>query len=193
MLSPPVMKKRIYNQTSLFGPLYAYLVVLSPPDAVKGDIAKIKAGLNTIADIGKRNLHSIAHITLVDKLTDDVLFPETIEEFIDDRQAFTITIGGWDYFDHGHSVTVYLKVLDPEPVIGLMEAVKSTARSPHISLAKKVSHETFNKLKSYLNNLNYSAQWICTEVIVLKKLMSEKNLGFKDKIVIPLQIPKPST
>ena len=187
------MKKRIYNQTSLFGPLYAYLVVLSPPDAVKGDIAKIKAGLNTIADIGKRNLHSIAHITLVDKLTDDVLFPETIEEFIDDRQAFTITIGGWDYFDHGHSVTVYLKVLDPEPVIGLMEAVKSTARSPHISLAKKVSHETFNKLKSYLNNLNYSAQWICTEVIVLKKLMSEKNLGFKDKIVIPLQIPKPST
>lgn len=182
-----IMKKRIYNQTSLFGPLYAYLVVLSPPDTVKDAIAKVKIGLNAITAIGDHNLHSIAHITLVDKLTDDVLFPETIDEFINGRKSFIIRIGGWDYFDHGHSVTVYLKVLDPEPIIGLMEAVKSTARSPHISLAKKISYESFDKIKPYMENLNYSAQWICNEVIVLKKLMSEKHLGFKDKIIIPLQ------
>ena len=180
------MKKRIYNQTSLFGPLYAYLVVLSPPDPVKEAIANIKKDLNAIAGISDRNLHSIAHITLIDKLTDDVLFPETIEELIGGRKPFTIRIGRWDYFDHGHSITVYLKVLDPEPIIDLMEDVKSTARSPHISLAKKISHETFNTLKPYLENLNYYAQWDCAEVTVLKKLMAEKHLGFKDKIIIPL-------
>jgi len=181
------MKKRIYNQTSLFGPLYAYLVVLSPPVEVRDAIANIKVKLNGIADIGERNLHSIAHITLVDKLTDDILFPETIRKFIAAKKSFNIGIGGWDYFDHVHSITVYLKVINQDPVIELMETVKSTSRSPHISIAKKISYDTFNKLRPYLGNLDYSGHWKCLEVIVLKKLMSEKHLGFKDKIVIPLQ------
>lgn len=180
------MKKRIYNQTSLFGPLYAYLVVLSPPDEVKACIAQIKKELNAIADITERNLHSIAHITLVDKLTDDIDFPETIASFIAGTKRFNIKIGGWDFFDHGHSVTVYLKVESAEPIIELMELVKAPSRSPHISLAKKIPHTAFNQLRPYLDNLDFSAEWLCTEVVVLKKLMSEKHLGFKDSIKIPL-------
>lgn len=180
------MKKRIYNQISLFGPLYAYLVVLSPPDEVKARIAQIKRELNAIADIQERNLHSIAHITLVDKLTDDIDFPETIAAFIAGTKPFNIKIGGWDFFDHGHSVTVYLKVESAEPIIELMELVKAPSRSPHISLAKKTPHQVFSQLRPYLDNLDFSAEWLCTEVIVLKKLMSEKHLGFKDSIKIPL-------
>ncbi len=181
-----IMTKRIYNQTSLFGPLYAYLVVLSPPNAVKDDIAEIKRELNLISDIGERNLHSIAHITLVDKLTDDVSFPEMIEQCVKHTNAFSITIKGWDYFDHGHSVTLFLKIVNPEPITELMEAVKSTVRLPHISLAKKIPHTTFEQLQTYLEKLDYNTAWQCSEVIVLKKLMSEKHLGFKDKITIPL-------
>ncbi len=104
------MKKRIYNQTALFGPLYAYLVVLSPPRPVKEAIANIKKELNAISDISDRNLHSIAHITLTDKLTDDTDFADTIEKMTADAQPFSITIEGWKHFDHGHSVTVYLAV-----------------------------------------------------------------------------------
>lgn len=180
------MKKRIYNQASLFGPLYAYLVVLSPPDAVKDSISEIKNQLNAISAIGERNLHSVAHITLIDKLTDDVMFPQTISELITGVEPFRLRVEGWDYFDHGHSVTVYLEVSTPEPVKRLMEAVKSTARSPHISLAKKIPHDTLKNLQPYLDNLTYSADWICKEVVVLKKLMAEKHLGFKDRITIPL-------
>lgn len=181
------MKKRIYNQTSLFGPLYAYLVVLSPPDAVKDAIAKIKRELNAVADINERNLHSIAHITLVDKLTDDMLFPETIADLVKGHQPFTITIDGWGFFDHGTSVTIILTIFNPNRIVDLMDTVRSSARSPHISLAKKISHQTFEKLRPYLETLSYTAQWECQEVVVLKKLMSEKQLGFKDKIVIPLR------
>ncbi|PZR22627.1 MAG: hypothetical protein DI539_05230 [Flavobacterium psychrophilum] len=187
MMNSKTMKKRIYNQVSLFGPLYAYLVVLSPPATVKESIAAIKSELNAISDIGEGNLHSIPHITLIDKLTDDILFPQTIEDFVDGKKSFAVTITGWDYFDHGHSITVYLKVLNPDPITGLMEAVRSKNRSPHISLAKKISYETFDKLKLYLEKINYTAQWNCTEIVVLKKLMSEKHLGFKDKFIIPLK------
>ena len=178
--------KRIYNQTSLFGPLYAYLVVLSPPKKVITDIAAIKQQLNAIANISERNLHSKAHITLTDKLTDDVDFNNTVKELIGDNESFTITVNGWGVFNHIHSVTIYLKVENAEPVMQLSSKLKSPATTPHISLAKKISHETYHKLLPYLENLDYSATWTCTEILVLRKLMSEKHLGFKESFSIPL-------
>jgi len=99
---------------------------------------------------------------------------------------FTIKVKGWNVFDHGHSITLYLEIENPEPIISLMALVKSPSKTPHISLAKKISHETFNLLMPYLQNLDYSAEWICTEVNVLRKLMSEKHLGFRESFKIPL-------
>lgn len=181
------MKKRIHNQTSLFGPDYAYLVVLSPPDDIKADIALIKKELNAIADITEKNVHSIAHITLTDRRTDDEALPEIIKELTSGSKPFPIRVQGWDYFDHKNSVTVYLKINNPEPIIKLMISVKSKARTPHISLAKKIPYKTFEVLRPYLEKLEYSAEWTCKEVTVLKKLMSKKELGFKDRVSIPLQ------
>jgi 2'-5' RNA ligase len=181
------MAKRIYNQTSLFGPLYAYLVVLSPPPHIKAAIAQIKQELNAIADITERNLHSIAHITLVDKLTDDVDFPATIEALIQNQTPFVVKLHGWGYFDHGHSITVYIDVENPEPIVNLMKLVNSPSRSPHISLAKKISHQKFEKLKPYLEQLRFKEEWLCEKAIVLRKLMSEKHLGFKDAIPVALK------
>ena len=63
-------------------------------------------------------------------------------------------IGGWDYFDHGHSVTLFLKIANPKPIKELMMAVKSAARSPYISLAKKIPYTTFEQLIPYLQNLD---------------------------------------
>lgn len=175
------MKKRIYNQNSLFGPLYAYLVVISPPEHLKKQISQIKNDINSIVPITERNLKSIAHITLTEKLTDDTDYPETIKGFIKNAKPFSIKINGWDYFDHGHSITIYLKIQNQEPIISLMKNLKSPNSSPHISIAKRVPHET---LKNYLNKLNYSAEWICTDVKVLRKLMSEKHLGFRESFEI---------
>lgn len=181
------MKKRIYNQVSLFGPLTAYLVVISPPDAVKLDIAALKKELDTISEIGEKNIRSIAHITLIDKLTDDASFPDMIKKLIKKREPFPVTINGWDYFDHGHSFTIYLKIENTAPIIQLINDIKPGSALPHVTLAKKISRETFDKLKPYLQNFTYRNEWVCKEIVVLKKLMSQKPLGFKEKFVIPLK------
>lgn len=131
------MAKRNYKQASLFGPLYAYLVVLSPPAQVKADIAKIKHELNSIADITEQNLRSIAHITITDKLTDDVGFPAAIEVLLKSEKPFKIKLSSWNYFNHGHSATIYFNIVNPEPVINLMKLAGASSRTPHISLAKK--------------------------------------------------------
>ncbi|AWH86577.1 hypothetical protein HYN59_16330 [Flavobacterium album] len=179
--------KRIYNQAALFGPLYAYLVVLSPPPGVIDAIAAIKQEMNSIVDIGERNLHSKAHITLFDRLTDDAGLAETVKTLISTDAAFNVTIAGWGTFDHGHSVTVYLKIANPERIVALAEKLKSKASTPHISLAKKLPYATFEKLQPFLQNLNFTAVWKCDEVLVLRKLMSEKHLGFKESFYIPLR------
>lgn len=181
------MKKRIYNQTSLFGPAYAYLVVLSPPYEIRNSIISINQELDALGDIGDKNRHSIPHITLTDKLTDDKYLPDTIRELLAGNKPFLIKISGWGYFDHQHSVTVYLKIENPEPIVELMAALKSPSRTPHISLAKRISYAKFDAMRPYLEKLDYSARWLCTEVTVLRKLMSKKELGFNDRYPIPLK------
>jgi len=183
------MKKRIYNQTSLFGPAYAYLIVLSPPSEIRNSIVCIKQDLDALGDIGGKNRHSIPHITLRDKLTDDEFLPDTIKELLkrNGNKPFLIKVNGWGYFDHQHSVTIYLKIENPEPIVDLMVALNSPSRTPHISLAKRISYTTFDTMRPYLDKLEYSAGWLCSEIVVLRKLMSKKELGFKDKYPIPLQ------
>jgi 2'-5' RNA ligase len=181
------MAKRIYNQQALFGELYAYLVVISPPENVKLQIAQFKQQMNEIADIGERNLHSIGHITLTDKLIDDPGFAGTIAALLQRQKQFEVRISGIDFFNHGaNKKTIYLKVEDPQPVINLMECVKAKSRSPHLSLAKNISAPAFEKLQPFIAAFNFTASWPCTEVVVLKKLMTQKHLGFRERIVIDL-------
>jgi len=180
-------KNRIYNQTSLFGPLYAYLVVISPPKEIRNAIAVIKKDWHETANIGERNLQSIGHITLTDRLTDDADFSETVRELLKGHQKFSVRLHGVDVFDHRPKKTILLKIENPHPIISLMQSLKSAAKSPHLSLAKNLLPETFNVLKSEIDNFSFDTEWVCEEIIVLKKLMSEKHLGFKDKIIIPLQ------
>lgn len=178
------MKNQIYNQTSLFGPLYRYLVVISPPEQIKSDVAKIKRELNTVVNIGEKNQHSIAHITLVDKLTDDSNFTETIAQLIASQKPFPIKINGWKIFDHRHSVTLYLDVENSELILPLMRFMKSSSKSPHISLAKRIPHETLEKLSAYLQDFTYTNEWMCSEVVVLRKLVEDKDQTYKESFRI---------
>lgn len=181
------MRKRLYNHSSLFGPFWAYLVVISPPLEIKKQIADIKKTLNDIYPLNPQNLHSIAHITLTESRTDDENFPEVIQNLLNGKKPFIIEIKGWDYFDHGNTVSIFLKVSFPEPIVDLMKAVKSKSKTPHLSLAKNVSHETLEKLTPHLEKLHYFPKWLCDEVTVLRKKMSEKHLGFRDSFKIPLK------
>lgn len=180
------MGKRIYNQQALFGPLYAYLVVLSPPQQILDDIAGFKKEMQAIADIGAQNLHSKAHITLTDKLTDDANFPETIAQLLKGQQKFEIKVSGHGFFDHRPRKTIFINVEDHEPIANLMRLLKVKSGFPHLTLAKKIPPDIFEGLHPWLANFDYNAQWTCSEVLVLRKLMSEKHLGFKESFRIPL-------
>ncbi len=181
------MKKRIYNQMSLFGPLYAYLAVLSPPVSIRNQIASLKRELDAIAGIGERNLHSIGHITLIDSLTDDSCFQNTVAKMLQPAEPFRVRLKNANTFNHGRYSTLYLEIEDPLPIVGLMESLKSPYKTPHLSIAKRLPNDRAEILKSYLRDKCYEAEWLCAEVKVLRKRMSEKHLGFRESFTIPLQ------
>lgn len=181
------MSKRIYNQPGLFGELYAYLVILSPPDAIKVAIADMKRQLDALSPIGDRNLHSIAHITLTEKLTDDPDLAATVSNAIQGVAAFTLRAEGIGIFDHGIHKTLYIRVAPKEPLKALAKAVRKPSLTPHITLVKKLPNERFEALLPHLGNLHFEAEWTCTEVTVLRKLMREKEKGWREKFVLPIQ------
>ena len=181
-----IKMKRIYNQQALFGPLYAYLVVLSPPQQIIADMARFKKEMDAIAGIGELNLHSKAHITLTDKLTDDAHFQETIAQLLNGQKKFQIKVSGHGFFDHRPKKTIFVNVEDREPIANLMQLLKIKSGFPHMSLAKKITPDKFEKLRQWLADFDYSAEWECTEVLVLRKLMSEKHLGFRESFKIAL-------
>ncbi len=180
------MAKRIYNQQGLFGPLYAYLVVISPPEDILRSISNLKLQMNRIADIGDKNLHSKGHITLTDKLTDDSDFHLTVTALLSGKPAFDIRLGGHGFFDHRPRKTIFLHVEHQQPFLDLMLALKKTSGFAHLAIAKKLPPATFEALRPWLSDLDYSAQWRCEEIVVLRKLMSEKHLGFREQFKIPL-------
>lgn len=67
--------------------------------------------------------------------------------------------------------------------------LKSNAKFPHIALAKKISHEAFQKLLPFLDGMDYRAAWTCSGIVVLGKLMSEKHLGFNRPHAINFDAP----
>lgn len=178
--------KRIYNQQALFGPLYAYLVVLSPPPQIITDLARFKKEMDALDDIGEANLHSKAHITLTDKLTDDARFHETVAQLLKGQKKFRVKVSGHGFFDHRPKKTLFINVEDHEPIVNLMQQLKIKSGFPHMSLAKKIMPDTFEKLRQWLADFDYHAEWECTEVLVLRKLMSEKQLGFRESFTITL-------
>lgn len=180
------MGKRIYNQQALFGPLYAYLVVISPPQQVIDDVQAFKSEMQSLADIGQQNLHSKAHITLTDKLTDDADFAHTVAALLNGQKRFDIRVSGHGFFDHRPKKTVFINVLNQEPIIELMRLLRVKSGFPHLTLAKKIMPDAFGQLRPWLAGFDYAAQWTCTEVVVLRKLMSEKHLGFRESFRIPL-------
>lgn len=181
------MAKRNYTQQALFGPLYAYLVVLSPPPWILAQLSGFKLQMAALADIGEANLHSRPHITLTEKLTDDADFATTVAQLLQTARSFPIEISGHGFFDHHSKKSVFVNVAPHQPILELMNLVKKKSGFPHLSLLKKLPPSEFEKLRPWLRDWNYSAQWHCTEVLVLRKLMSEKHLGFREQFKIPLQ------
>lgn len=133
-----------------FWSLYAYLVVISPPEWVRKEIAFLKKELNSITEIGDRNLHSIGHITLIDNLTDDPELKDSVAKMVQFTEPFLIRLQNVNTFNHGKYSTLFIDVENPNPIINVMKSLKSPYKTPHLSIAKRVPNDQAEKSKKII-------------------------------------------
>ncbi len=180
------MTKRIYNQQALFGPLYAYLVVLSPPVSIREELDAIKKQMNAIVALGDKNLHAIGHITLFEKLTDETEIAQSVKNLLKEEKSFSIKLKGIRVFKNPKGHDIVLNVANTAAIQNLLKNFKVKSSGSFLSLAKRLDAETILKLQPFLNEFNREFEWHCQEVTVLRKLMSEKEKGFNENFTIPL-------
>jgi hypothetical protein len=177
------MAKRIYNQTALFGPLYAYLAVISPPADIISELKYIKGKL---PGLNRRSLQSTPHITLFERLTDDRNLADTVHQLLVNRPSFDIRLSGFTAFEHSKYSSIVLPVEDPMPITQINGILKENNKTPFLTFAKWLSTEECSLYMDLLAEIDFAAMWRCSEILVLRKLMSEKHLGFREKITIKL-------
>jgi len=95
-----------------------------------------------------------------------------IEDKLRSFRSFELVIKDFVVLHHGPRFrTICLDIANKNPVREVWEALlgKETGFTPHITIAKMLSLEDFNKVWSHLQYLSYSNYFRCHQLTVLKR------------------------
>ena len=161
-----------------------YLIVVSPPDRIKEQIAKFKKSCAKY--IGKfKGLYSEAHISLnllgeeiVSANQDYFKFERYLDSIKNDLakiNSIELNITGFNFFNHGSkSKTIYASLDLPDETMNWFNILKVKAKNkksitPHITIAKNISIEAFNILWPFFEKIEYKESFIADKLTVLVK------------------------
>jgi 2'-5' RNA ligase len=161
----------------------SYFIIISPIEKVKEVVRTAKEILSDQISLSITNLRSIAHISLM-KFTapdDDERVIKQMKTMLTSFPAFDIVLGGSDIFKHGEqSKSLVLKIDNPGPIHQLHMLLLSAFRfrssrkiNPHITIARAIPMEDFNKID--LSAFNYRDSFLCQEITVLKKAPGDRH------------------
>ncbi|GAA3984292.1 2'-5' RNA ligase family protein [Mucilaginibacter dorajii] len=177
-----------------------YLTVLSPPDRVDIKINAFKRAC--FNHIGKfQGLHARAHITL-DVIRDEIdpisQKPRIIGPFYDMvdfiiRRSITtheIRITGFNFFSHGSNFkTIYAEIELGKETTDWFNAIKALLMIktlvPHITIARKIPVEAFDKLWPHFVKINYKDAFLADGITILENGTDNKFEAYKVYKKIP--------
>jgi len=155
-----------------------YLLLLSPDEHVKALIKEHK--LYAATQIGKyESMHSIAHISIKQMPRQKAFMTEpallAFGEALRTLPPITLTIDGFDYFNHGedyktiyaklrtnHITTLWLKTLKKH--LGIKEFMV-----PHITITRNIPVWAFNQLWPNFKAINWVENFTVNELTVLQR------------------------
>jgi 2'-5' RNA ligase len=182
------MAKKNPAQISLFPePQYEYHILLSPPDAIKADVARMKEVLDGMIGIGIHNF-TPAHLTLhTMEAAESVNIKELLKTALTGQRKLTVKIDGYETWNQA----LVLKIANPEPVAALAAIVKAPhkapvkverqtsildkpkrtpklAITPHITIARGLTEEDFSRIEDF-TAFDYSSEWVCDRITILRR------------------------
>jgi hypothetical protein len=155
-----------------------FMMVLSPAVHVKALVQEHKQYAANV--IGKyESMHSIAHISIKNMTRQKAFLTEpgiiALNKTLPSLPPITLTIDGFDYFNHGEDYkTIYAKLRSDHVTTLWFKTLKKHLNIkefmvPHITIARNIPITDFNKLWPHFKAVNWVESFTVSELTVLQR------------------------
>ncbi|WP_259070266.1 2'-5' RNA ligase family protein [Mucilaginibacter sp. X4EP1] len=169
-----------------------YLIILSPPDEVSEQVKRLKYSSSTV--IGEYDsLFSKAHISIQPWMRKK---PEWVTPLIPKLQRdlqnlppITLNIDGFAYFDQQETATIYAKLVSTPATKAWFKSLRkyfnTPSFEPHITVARSISKDNFNKLWPYFNGRPWQQEFKVDRLTILCR----EHIGYQQRYKIYREMP----
>jgi 2'-5' RNA ligase len=146
--------------------------IISPPPHIRSDASVLKDDVHFLIGHSFIDRHSYAHISLFkynDEHMDDIV--RYVAAKAAHMRPFNIFVKNLATFHHGPYRTIYLDIINKYPVRDIFEKLvrEDSNYVPHITIARMLSLQDFDKCWPELQNLNYSQHFLCDRITILAR------------------------
>lgn len=153
-------------------PVQELLFLISPPAHIASDVSVLKDDVQFLIGHEFDDRHSRANISLFryndEHIEDMIQHVETRATYF---KPFNVFFKNLNMFRNGSLRTIYLDVVNKYPIRDVFEKLvkEDVNYTPHVSIARNISHEDFLKSWPYLKDLSYSQHFLCDRITVLAR------------------------
>ncbi len=169
-----------------------YLIILSPPEEVSEQVKRLKYSSSTV--IGEYDgLFSKAHITVQPWMRKKPvwvgpLIPK-LERDLQNLPPIALTIDGFDFFDHQDTFTIYAKLVSTPATKAWFKSLRKYFNTPpfepHITIARSIGKENFNKLWPHFKNKEWKQDFKVDRLTILRR----DHIGYNKSYKIYQEMP----
>lgn len=147
-----------------------YFFTITPSLPVQVFVSDLKKQVREAIGHGFQSEFSLAHISLFqynEHHTDNFLYDD--DWLLSALLPLDIYLNGLGIFKHGANKTIYLQIEYKTPVADLAKALGGKSITPHITIARNLAPDDFEKAWKCLQEISYNNHFRCTNVTVLKR------------------------
>ncbi len=161
--------KNIFNIMKNFHINHHFFTII-PSSPIQVFVSNLKKQVRSIIGHEFQSEFSKAHISLFqynENHTDDFLYD--VDWLLSALLPLDIYVNGLGIFKHGTNKTIYLQIEYKTPVADLAKALGGKSITPHISIARNLDADDFDKAWRHLQSISYRNYFRCSSVTMLKR------------------------
>jgi 2'-5' RNA ligase len=147
-----------------------FFFTITPSPPIQVFVSNLKKQVRNVIGHGFQSEFSKAHISLFqynEYHTDDILYDA--DWLLPALLPLDIYVNGLGVFKHGTNRTIYLQIEYKTPIADLAKALGGKSITPHITIARNLMAEDFDKAWEHLHRVSYCNHFRCNSVTVLKR------------------------
>ncbi len=146
-----------------------FFFTTTPPQQVQIFVSNLKRHVHQAIGHGFQDEFSTAHISLF-RYTDRAKgIRHDDDQLLASLLPFEIDVKGFGVFKHGDNKTIYLQIEYKTPIADLANVLGGEAIVPHITIARNLEPNDFEKAWESLQNISYNNYFKCNTLTVLKR------------------------